>query len=251
MPHSIFRFTVSAGLLGLLASARVAFAAINPTAPGPGDSFNAGAACTIQWGLDTSNTWKNFSIDLFTGSNLAQVAISGVAQGLDGTSGTGSFSWTCPQVQPNSAIYFYVFNQKHEDELFTTRFTIASSTGNSVAPQHATQPSGDAIPWGTGRVISGGLPLSSFAASQAAPDSTDTSSADAASSTSSSSSSATSTSTATITKELPTSSSRSSDPPSSATVSSSSSSTSDAPRLGLRSAAAALLLALFLGAFFA
>lgn len=33
-----------------------------PIAPGPGDTFNAGGNCTIQWDVDQSGVWKNVTV---------------------------------------------------------------------------------------------------------------------------------------------------------------------------------------------
>ena len=45
---------------------------------------------------------------LMTGTNNNMTRLITVASGLDGTDGSLSpFNWTCPAVQPYSAIYFY------------------------------------------------------------------------------------------------------------------------------------------------
>lgn len=94
------------------------------------------------------------TIDLMSGSNLAMNVVTNVASGIDGTSGSGLYSFPCPAVTPYSAIYFYQFSLGGLNPTWTTRFTIADASGKSVAPQYATQPSGQAIPWGTGRLTS-------------------------------------------------------------------------------------------------
>ena len=33
-----------------------------PTAPGPGEYFNTGSDCVIQWNRDTTGTWRNVTI---------------------------------------------------------------------------------------------------------------------------------------------------------------------------------------------
>lgn len=46
--------------------------------------------------------------DLMSGSNGNMSAVTTVASGLDGTNSTLSpYNWTCPEVDPYSAIYFY------------------------------------------------------------------------------------------------------------------------------------------------
>jgi hypothetical protein len=73
---------------------------------------------------------------------------------VDGTSSTNhQFSYTCPSVTPNAAIYFYKFSTPADptDLLFTTRFTIAGTDGATVTPtQTETGSTGSAVPWGTG-----------------------------------------------------------------------------------------------------
>lgn len=69
-----------------------------------------------------------------TGSNLAMVPVQTVATGLDGTSGSGTVDFTCPDVTPNSAIYFYQFSQAGQPTSWTTRFTIAGADGSTVSP---------------------------------------------------------------------------------------------------------------------
>lgn len=79
------------------------------------DVFNEGGPCRASWTPDTSgsSTWKNMKIELMTGSNLKMVTLATVAENVDGTStSTSSYNYTCPEVQPNSAIYFLVCSQK-------------------------------------------------------------------------------------------------------------------------------------------
>ncbi|KAJ3739396.1 hypothetical protein DFH05DRAFT_1406991 [Lentinula detonsa] len=124
---------------------------ITPTAPGPGDKFNAGSPCTIQW--EVGENWSNFTISLLSGSNTQMQFVTTVASGLDGSDTSLSpFNWTCPEVDPYSAIYFYQFTNGNDttNSKWTTRFTIASPSGESSSPENSTQPNGDAIPWGIG-----------------------------------------------------------------------------------------------------
>ncbi|KZT20351.1 hypothetical protein NEOLEDRAFT_1034111, partial [Neolentinus lepideus HHB14362 ss-1] len=134
-----------------------ALADLVPVAPGPGDIFYTGSNCTIVWDVDTTGTWKNVSIDLMTGPNNAMIFVTNVVTGLDGTSNSLTpYDWTCPDVDPHSAIYFYQFTngRNTSNAQWTTRFTIASPSGAPTSPDNATQPNGDAIPWGTGRLAS-------------------------------------------------------------------------------------------------
>ncbi|KAM5540502.1 hypothetical protein V8D89_005960 [Ganoderma adspersum] len=144
-------------LVFLLLSA-LALASFTPTAPGPGDSFTAGSSCTIKWDADTpGGKWTNVSISLMTGSNNNMTPLSTVVSGLDGTDGSLSpYSWTCPEVDPYSSIYFYQFTNGDDMQgsQWTTRFTISSAFGNSEKPEYAIQPNGDPVPWGEGRLVS-------------------------------------------------------------------------------------------------
>jgi hypothetical protein len=59
----------------------------------------------------------------------------------------------CAQVIPNSAIYFYQFTSPAANKtLWTTRFAIASDAGATTPPPKSTQPDGQAIPWGVGKL---------------------------------------------------------------------------------------------------
>ncbi|KNZ52281.1 hypothetical protein VP01_362g23 [Puccinia sorghi] len=137
-----------------LAALGMAYCSVTPTAPGPNQVFREGQQCTLSWALDTTNTWKNFSVDLMSGSNYNMNVVTNVFKNMNGTKGRTSFSWTCPQVTPNSAIYFYQFNQAGQDPGWTTRFTIASPKGQTTPPEHATQTDGKPIPWGVGKLRS-------------------------------------------------------------------------------------------------
>ncbi|KAH8810401.1 hypothetical protein DL96DRAFT_1627082 [Flagelloscypha sp. PMI_526] len=154
-------------------------ALVQPNEPGPGSVFNEGTTCHIAWGVDASagtGNWKDMTITLRTGSNLAMTTITQVATGQDG-SVPGTFDYPCPDVTPQSAIYFYEFNAPGataDGPQWTTRFAIADAQGNTVPPENADQPNpkaGDpAIPWGTGKLESGtasGVSGSSSAAASA------------------------------------------------------------------------------------
>ncbi|KAI1795219.1 Ser-Thr-rich glycosyl-phosphatidyl-inositol-anchored membrane family-domain-containing protein, partial [Ganoderma leucocontextum] len=136
-----------------------ALASFTPTAPGPGDTFAAGSSCTIKWNADTTGgKWTDVSISLMTGSNNNMTRLATVVSGLDGTDGSLSpYSWTCPEVDPYSAIYFYQFTDGDDvqNSQWTTRFTITSASGDSEKPEHNIQPNSDPVPWGEGRLVSG------------------------------------------------------------------------------------------------
>ncbi|CAO1633600.1 unnamed protein product [Parajaminaea phylloscopi] len=148
----------SAMTVAALPSARLGERApgVIPTAPGPGDSFREGSTCTTSWTPDASGTWKSFNIELMTGSNLAMVKLGTVASGLDGTdSSVTSYSFPCPHVAPHSAIYFYQYTLADgSSPTWTTRWTIADQDGSTVKPANSTQPDGQSIAWGTGKLLS-------------------------------------------------------------------------------------------------
>lgn len=123
-----------------------------------------------------------------SGSNDNKSTVTNVASGLDGTDTTLSpYNWTCPEVDPYSAIYFYQvrrpvsvrsfseirvvherqqqrFGSPVDDSVHGTfipvlhylpgsqrdMIQIASPANASVAPEYSQQPNGDPIPWGTG-----------------------------------------------------------------------------------------------------
>jgi len=140
-------------IAALLASSVLVLADPNPSTPGPGAVYNSGAQCPIAWAADSTGAWKTMNIQLMTGDNLNMIPLTSVAT-VDGTSvSSNTFSWTCPEVIPNAAIYFYQFTSPAANNtLWTTRFAIASDTGVTTPAPNATQPDGKAIPWGDGKL---------------------------------------------------------------------------------------------------
>ncbi|KAL4062499.1 hypothetical protein V8B97DRAFT_270595 [Scleroderma yunnanense] len=127
-----------------------------PTAPGPGDVFIEGQTCFTSWQVDPSGLWKTMVIDLMTGDNynMLHLATVGTVDGTDPSKTT--FSYTCPQVSPHSAIYFYQFSSSaSSNSTWTTRFTITDKASDVVPPAQPTQPGGASIPWGTGMLVGG------------------------------------------------------------------------------------------------
>ncbi|KAG0698188.1 hypothetical protein DFH29DRAFT_111822 [Suillus ampliporus] len=142
--------------LTLLASSAAIFvhADPDPTNPGPGDVFIEGQTCSITWNPDTTGVWKSMIIQLKTGNNFDMVNLTtvGIVDGTDATK--TSFSYTCPQVTPHSAIYFYQFSSTASaNSVWTGRFTITDNMSDIVPPTESTQPDGSAIPWGTGGLV--------------------------------------------------------------------------------------------------
>ncbi|KAI0367622.1 hypothetical protein BV20DRAFT_552646 [Pilatotrama ljubarskyi] len=162
---------------------------VTPTAPGPSDVFNEGANCTFSWTPDPSGTWKQTDVELMTGDNFNMVFVTSeysvrsvqsvvprparaaggdseemlmiararacaiAVASFDGTDASlTTFSYPCPDVEPNAAIYFYQFTSPSApaDRFWTTRFAIADAQGKVAPPTNATQPDGQPIPWGTG-----------------------------------------------------------------------------------------------------
>lgn len=98
----------------------------------------------MKWKADTvyKTIWKTISIELITRDNFSMVFLTTVATNQGGTT-DGQFNSTCPNLTPYSDIYLA------SNKTWSTRFTIASPKGASVAPSTATKPDGTAIPWGT------------------------------------------------------------------------------------------------------
>ncbi|KAI0641990.1 hypothetical protein C8Q79DRAFT_986700 [Trametes meyenii] len=143
-----------AGLVALAAGAVVVRADPTPTAPGPGDVFKQGGQCTFTWDVDTTGTWKEMNVELMTGDNWNMVHLTTIAT-LDGTDASQTtHSYDCPQVTPNSAIYFYQFTSPSAaNRTWTTRFAIGDASGNTTPAPNATQPDGQSIPWGIGKLV--------------------------------------------------------------------------------------------------
>lgn len=106
---------------------------------------------------------------VMTGSNTQMTKLATVASGLDGSSSTTtSITYTCPEVSPYSAIYFYQYTPKGTSDgepTWTTRFTITDANGKSVAEPQKTQPDGKAIPWGTGKLVDSVTPATGSSSS--------------------------------------------------------------------------------------
>lgn len=144
------------GLVVVAGAVAGVVAAPNPTEPSGSSVFNIGQQCTIKWDADSTKTWTKMNIQLMTGDNWNMVHITTVAQDIDATDATkNTYSYTCPDVTPTSAIYFYQFSDASEPTnlLWTTRWTIASADGQTTTPTETTQPNGDKIPWGKGALV--------------------------------------------------------------------------------------------------
>ncbi|KAH9940740.1 uncharacterized protein BXZ73DRAFT_98570 [Epithele typhae] len=146
-------FVVAAALL---AGSQLVRAEPVPTAPGPGDVFTQGGKCSFSWTPDTTGTWKTMNVELMTGGNLGMVHLTTVAT-LDGTDpATTSYEYDCPEVSPNSAIYFYQFSTPAAPKnlTWTTRFTIAAADGTTATPTESdTSQVTTTILFGTGSLV--------------------------------------------------------------------------------------------------
>ncbi|KLO09556.1 hypothetical protein SCHPADRAFT_943549 [Schizopora paradoxa] len=133
-----------------------ALAIPTPNAPTPGTIFKTGGDCTIGWDADTTGKWTTMNIELMAGPNLAMEHLTTVAT-VDGTNANNNtFTYPCPGVTPNSAIFFYQFSSPAEPTniTWTGRFAIGDAEGNTTPPPNATQPnSNDAIPWGNAQLL--------------------------------------------------------------------------------------------------
>ncbi|EUC54829.1 ser-thr-rich glycosyl-phosphatidyl-inositol-anchored membrane family protein [Rhizoctonia solani AG-3 Rhs1AP] len=128
----------------------------NPTEPSGSSVFNVGKECAIKWDADSTGSWKKMSIQLMTGDNWNMIPITTIAQDIDATDATkNTYTYTCPEVTPNSMIYFYQFSDPSDPKnlLWTTRWTLASADGQTTTPTETTQPNGDKIPWGKGALV--------------------------------------------------------------------------------------------------
>ncbi|SNX84092.1 uncharacterized protein MEPE_02800 [Melanopsichium pennsylvanicum] len=139
---------------------------VSPLTPSTTDE---GSPLLIEWDTTTNQSWASMEIKFMTGSNQNMTELYTVATGVDGTSaGQGKLNWTAPNVDPNSAIYFFQFTHGGEDPTWTTRFAIADASGATTSPPHSTQPEGAAIPWGTGRIVGASVSASSGSSSASA-----------------------------------------------------------------------------------
>jgi len=135
----------------LTALAAVAHAQIEP---GVGTTFKAGSDCTVEWKVDPTGTWKKMYIELMSGDNfhMNHITTAGTVDGTDPTK--ASFTWTCPELDPYSEIYFYQFSSPASKQpIWTTRFLITDKDGNFVPPPNPTQPDGKPIGWGVGKLV--------------------------------------------------------------------------------------------------
>ncbi|KAI8075883.1 uncharacterized protein B0P05DRAFT_546779 [Gilbertella persicaria] len=143
--------TFIASSIAVAASFITVEAAVAPTYPSPGTIQTSGQAYDITWTFDGKNASAKYQIDFMTGSNDNQTVLYNVAKGVDPS--LLKYSFVAPQVDPNSAIYFFMFTGDNGEYAWTTRFGIVAAAGqNLTAEPKQKQPNGDAIPWGNGKL---------------------------------------------------------------------------------------------------
>ncbi|KAH9956979.1 hypothetical protein BC827DRAFT_1371344 [Russula dissimulans] len=136
----------------ILSLVLVALADPTPSEPNPGNVFKEGNNITATWTPDTSGVWKTMNIQLMTGDNFQMVPLTTVGT-VDGTTSPGTYSFACPAVTIHAPIYFLQFSIDATHIVWTGRFTITDASGAIVSAPNATQPNGQAIPWGTGALV--------------------------------------------------------------------------------------------------
>ncbi|KAF8757643.1 Ser-Thr-rich glycosyl-phosphatidyl-inositol-anchored membrane family [Rhizoctonia solani] len=138
----------------LVAGAVVGVAAApNPTEPSGASVFNVGQQCSIKWDADATGTWKDMSIQLMTVKGEYIDALIAIAQNIDATDATkNTYTYTCPDVTPNSQIYFYQFSSPSDPKnlLWTTRWT-CERRNHTTKRNYSAQ--WDKIGWGKGALV--------------------------------------------------------------------------------------------------
>jgi len=94
-----------------------------------------------------------------TGSNLAMVHLTTVATVDTTAAAATTYTWVCPDVTLNSAVYFYQFSHAEEPNnlQWTTRWAIAGADGSTVPPPQTEMAGGQSIGWGTGALVNTAL----------------------------------------------------------------------------------------------
>ncbi|KZT07338.1 uncharacterized protein LAESUDRAFT_651799 [Laetiporus sulphureus 93-53] len=147
----MFVSAVSAAILAIAALVR---ADPDPTTPSPGAVYDEGSTCDVAWIADTSGVWKTMNIELMTGNNYQMQLLTTIAT-VDGTDASkASYSYPCPDVDPNSAIYFYQFTSPDSANVYWTgRFAIATADGSTTPPTESTVYNGETVYWGNGALV--------------------------------------------------------------------------------------------------
>ncbi|KAK4056085.1 putative glycosidase CRH2 [Microbotryomycetes sp. JL221] len=133
-----------------------------------------GDKCVVRWnkpsttgeaapdglGSQAPPVWTQMNIDLMTGSNLEMKNLTRIGRNINANE-LDHFEYTCPNVEPKSSIYFYQFSDEGPSEhVWTSRFALVDRDNMAQPPEHQSQPNGEPVPWGTGRLV--GQDLSSL-----------------------------------------------------------------------------------------
>jgi len=143
-------------MFAIASAVALAFVSSTLAQPGPLTPLAAevGQPCVITWTPDATGTWKETNIQLMSGDNDNMVPVTTVTT-VDTTSGApATFTWTCPDVTLYAPVFFYQFSHAAEPNnlIWTTRWTIDSATGQSVAAPNAVEPDGSPVPWGVAQL---------------------------------------------------------------------------------------------------
>ncbi|KZT69299.1 hypothetical protein DAEQUDRAFT_765607 [Daedalea quercina L-15889] len=125
-----------------------------PTTPAPGDLYNEGAECRVAWDADQTGVWTVMNVELMTGDNEQMQFLELVAT-VDGTNASNnSITYTCPDVDLNSQVYFYQFTSPFSTNVYWTgRFAIAAANGSTVPAPDTELSNGATISWGSGSIV--------------------------------------------------------------------------------------------------
>ncbi|ORZ23546.1 hypothetical protein BCR42DRAFT_433207 [Absidia repens] len=131
---------------------------MSPSYPEPGSVWTAGKEYEITWEEDNTEptinaTWKNFRIDLMSGEDLDQQKLTTIAENVKGNA--LKHKYTAPEVAPHAPIYFLMFTSDNGEYAWSSRFAIVGQDGKQEVPENSAQPSGEKIPWGVGKLVSG------------------------------------------------------------------------------------------------
>ncbi|SAM01728.1 hypothetical protein [Absidia glauca] len=158
------------GILLMATLVMMVKANMSPSNPEPGTVWTSGKEYEITWGKvreeEEDNTepamnasWKNFRIDLMTGEDMDQVVLTNIAENVN--SDAMKYKYTVPEVAPHAPIYFLMFTSEDGEFAWSTRFAIVGQDGKQETPENSSQPSGEKIPWGVGKLVSGSTPSTS------------------------------------------------------------------------------------------
>ncbi|KAL7340615.1 concanavalin A-like lectin/glucanase domain-containing protein [Rhodotorula toruloides] len=155
--------------LALFASlVAVANAAVAPTEPSNAKQvFTAGQKCSFKYDLDKTGEWTSMDVDLMTGDNLhmARPPPRSACAGSTAPRETGDtrspvLRSTRRRRSTSTSRRDLEFTMNGTDPVWTTRFTLASPTNETVDAPYSKQFDGSDVPWGVGRLISA-APVSS------------------------------------------------------------------------------------------